>query len=118
MPGAIGQRTRVEMVIAAIDQFQRDDLALHPLADLLVSANVATNAVTGEERLAAEQRIAGPLQIRLGLQRADLETVLREPLPVVRLFRLPLRMAKAGRNRHVAVDQRRVGRKDQVGQTA
>ena len=84
------------MVISPVDQFQRNDFALHQFAQLLMPADVAADAIAGEERLAAEQRVARPFQARLGFQRADLETVLREPLPVVGFFLLPLRDGETG----------------------
>ena len=50
-----------------------------------------------------------------GFSVAELEAVFRQPGLGVRLLDLPLRMAESGRNGHFAVDQRRIGREDQVG---
>jgi len=42
------------MIIAAVDQFQRDDFALHQFAQLFMSADVAADAIAGKQRVAAK----------------------------------------------------------------
>ena len=75
------QRTEagVEVVVTRIDQFQRDHAAAQQVADLLMTADRRANAIAGQQRVAAEQGVAGPFEIGLRLQAAKLETVFREP---------------------------------------
>ena len=103
------------MVVAGIDQFQRDHAATQQVAHLLVPADRRANAVAGQQRVAAEEGIAGPLEKRVRFEEAKLETVLGEPGLGVGFLDLPLRMAKTGGNGHIAVDHRRIGGEDQVG---
>ena len=52
----------VEVIEPRVDQLERKDLHAEPLADPLVAAHVAAKPIAGEQRLAAEQGIAGPLE--------------------------------------------------------
>ena len=92
-----GQRAEagVEVVEARVDQLQRQDLDAEPLAEPLVAPHVAADAVAGEQRLAAEQGVAGPLEVAaLGGRCSTVEAVRGEPGVEVR--RLALRGPRAG----------------------
>ena len=61
----LGQRAEagVEVIEPGIDQLQRQDLDAEPLADPVVAPRVAPEPVAGEERLAAEEGVARPLEV-------------------------------------------------------
>ena len=69
------------MIEPRVDQLQRQDLDAQPLADPLVAPHVAAEPVAGEQRLAAEQRIAGPLEVVALGEVDDLEPATPRPAP-------------------------------------
>ena len=85
------------MVVAGVDQFERDHAAAEQAADLLMAGGVAAHAVAGEERVAAEEGVAGAFEAEVFGDVDNFETVFREPAAIVGLFALPLRGGESGR---------------------
>ena len=83
------------MVVVRVDQFERQHAHAEQLGDLLVAAGVAAHAVAGEQRVAAEQGVAGAFEAssRRGVSMAH-QAVVDEPAAEVRLLALPLRWRK------------------------
>ena len=112
------QRTeaRVEVIKPRLNQLQGNNAAFQQVADLGVTADFAPRSITGKQRIAAEQGVAGAFEIRAAMQRVDMIPMLREPLLTVRLFALPLGMAKMSGHGLIAVDQGGIGGKHQIRQ--
>ena len=55
---------------------------------------VAPQAITGKQRFAAEQGVAGPFEVMIVRQAADFESGGRQPGRIALFFPLSLRMAK------------------------
>ena len=104
------------MVEPRVDQLHRQDLDAQPLADPLVAPHVAAEPIAGEQRLAAEQGVAGPLEVHR--PPAGRRPRTRAPRPASKSRRLPLADAvtEPRAEEQVAEDQPGVGREDQVGQ--
>ncbi len=81
----------------------------------MVTGDGRADAISCQERVAAEQSVAGALEIRIGLQWPQLKAMLGKPLLRVDLFDLALSVAEMGGHRDVAKDQRSVGGEHQVG---
>ena len=94
---------RVEVIVIRIDQLERNHAAAEHLADLLMAAGIAADAIAGKERVAAEQGVAGPFEVQIVRHVAGFETVLRAARP----RRTALRLAAAGwRKRAITADLR------------
>jgi len=104
------------MVIVRIDQFDRNYPNAEPDGDLLVTGCIAAHAIAGHERVAAEQGVARSFEIGAVRRRLDTIAVLFESGGITGFFSLPLQVAKSRQDGRLAIDQRRIGRENQVGQ--
>src|SRR5688572_11426226 len=82
--GREGTKAGVEVVVIVIYQFHRNHAAADQAADLLMPASVAANAIAGKQGIAAEQGVAGPLEIDSLGNVLIRESVGRQPRFVVR----------------------------------
>ena len=71
----------IEVIEPRVDQLHRQDLDAQPFADPLVAAHIAPEPIAGEQRLAAKQRVAGPLEVIALRQVDDLEIPALRPAP-------------------------------------
>ena len=101
---AVGERAEagVEMVVAGVDELDRNHAAAEHAADLLMAGRVAPHAVAGVERVAAEEGVAGAFEAEVFRHIDDFETIFGEPAAIVRLFALPLAVAESREQRLLA----------------
>ena len=103
---AVGERAEagVEMIVAGVDELDGNHAATEHAADLLVAGRVASHAVAGVERVAAEEGVAGAFEAEVFGHFDDFKSVFGEPAAIVGFFALALAVAEAR-------DQRSVGRR-------
>src|SRR3954447_13675351 len=89
----------VEVVIVAVDQLQGDDAGIRELADELLGVDIATDAVAGDQRVAAVEGIPRSFKISPLRQPLDVEGVGCEPSGANRFFPLPLLVAEVRKDR-------------------
>src|SRR5262249_16830788 len=83
----------IQVIEARIHQLQRKDLSLDPLADPLVTAHIAAEPVSREQRLAAKKCVTGAFKIVAFGNVHDFESPLASP--AIKVRRLPLSHAVA-----------------------
>ena len=97
--GAQRAEARVEVIVVLIDELQRN----RPAADLagqpVKGPGVAADDVAAEQRVAAEQGVAGSFEVPVVGKRGGLETGRLEPGVVDRGLDLPGRIAELGQER-------------------
>src|SRR5262249_56847426 len=84
---------------------------------MLMAAHVAADAIAGEQRSAAEERIARSLEVHSFLQMFHREAVRAEPSVKIGCLAGADFMAKARAEKALAIHQAGVGRENQIGQT-
>ena len=105
------------MVEPGVDQLQRQDPHAQLLADPLVGGGVGPGAVAGEERLAAEQGVAGALVVHLLGQVLDGEPVRGEPGVEERRLAGPHLVLEPAAEERVAEHEPGVGGEHEVRQS-
>jgi hypothetical protein len=114
----IGERAEagVEVIIAGIDELDRNHTAAEFAADLLMAGGVTSHAIAGVEGVAAEECVAGAFKAEVFRHLDDFEAVLCKPAAVVGFFALPLPVAEAREKSLPMKDHRGVGREYQIGE--
>src|SRR5437868_1831704 len=109
-------KTRIQMIEARVDELQGQHLPLEYLAKVLMAFDVAPEAVTGEQRLAAEKSVAGTFEKHALGKGLHHEVMGGEPAVEIGRLPGPDLMAKARAEKAPIEDEPRVGRKDQIRQ--
>ena len=116
VPGDVGVVERreagVQVVVAGVDQAQRDDLDAQDARGLGVRGHLGAEAGAGEHPVADDDEVALALVDVLGLD--DLDAELAQPGGEGRRLRSALRVGEAGAERPAAHDERPVRGEDHV----
>ncbi len=106
----------VEVIVIVVDQLQRNDPAAHFPRKPLHRLGVAADEIPREQRVPAEQRIAGPLEIPRVGNGDCLEPLALEPFLIEHRLSLPGRVPKPREKHFLPPDQTRVGREHEIRQ--
>ncbi len=106
----------VEVVVVPVDHFERDHADAEEFGDLLMAAGVAAGLIAGEERVAAEEGVAGAFEVGSGRRFADFVTEFHERGLVEGLFALALVVFEMGEDSPGAEEHGGVGGEDEVRQ--
>ena len=104
------------MVEPRIDQFQRQDRHAETLADPLVAADVAADAVAGEQGVAAEEGVAGAFEVIASGRCSTVKPWSLDQASKMRALLLPDVVPEPSGEEPVVEDQAGVGGEDEVGQ--
>src|SRR5919198_3569311 len=111
-----GTETGVEVVEPFVCQFEGENFLLDDFSDLLMSANVRAEVVSGKPRISAFQQIAFSLKGNLLRQMGNLEPLMAKPLFEVCSLAAPNLVAEVADDKLVLPDEAGVGRKDHIRQ--
>src|SRR6266404_4959704 len=113
-----GERTEtsVQMIVAVLNQLDREDQAVQELCELVVRADIRAETIAAEENVAAEQRVAFALEEEISRQTHHLVTSLGEPLFEVFFLAAAFGKTKIAADEFFIGDQSGVGSEDHIRQ--
>lgn len=116
---AAAQRTEtgVEMIEAAVDQFERNDFPMEPLAKDRVHADVGSLPIATEPDVGKSQEIACAFKVKASVDGHHVIAVFMEPMPGMRFLSLAFRISEVTYDGRASDNQSGIRRKHEIGQS-
>lgn len=115
LAAAQGTETGVQMVEAAIDEFERNNFSVKMVAQDREHANIRSLPISAEPVFREAQEIPCSFKVKVWFQRHHLIAVPTKPILEVSLFSLPLRIPEATHDGGSSDYDAGIRRKDEIG---
>src|SRR5262245_20247760 len=116
-PAAQGAQASIEVVEPVVNQLQRNDLPVKPIAEYREHTDIRPLPIASEPGVGKSQEVSCSLEVKARFQSDHFVSPSTKPVFEACLFSLPLRIAKTAWHRFASYDDAGVCREYQVRQS-